>query len=152
MFFLQLSHTWHYRGSAYFWTYLIILRLWDLSICHSALLCHSADGNSRCLTSPCVPTLPASPPPSHRPLHHGLPVHQSIICRAVVLNLVHPDTRDVALRWPADHSRRGGQLGDHHPPVVLVVALGVIARFGGGGDVWEAGVLTHVARVVNKQG
>lgn len=74
----------------------------------------------------------SSPPPSVQDI---LPVNQSIICCAVVLNLVHSDARDVALRWPPDHSRGGGQLGDHHPPVLLVVALGVIARFGGGGDV-----------------
>lgn len=73
--------------------------------------------------------------PSPPAIHDGLPVNQSIICRAVVLNLVHPDAGDMAFRWPADHSRGGGQLSDHHPPVLLVVALGVIARFGGGGDV-----------------
>ena len=91
------------RGSAYFWTYLIKLHLWDLSICYSVPPCHSADGNSRCLTFPRVPTLPPSLPPASHPLrlHHGLPVHQSIICRAVVLNLVHSDAGDMALRWPA---------------------------------------------------
>lgn len=35
--------------------YLIILHLWDLSICLYVPLCHSADGNSRCLTFPPVP-------------------------------------------------------------------------------------------------
>lgn len=57
----------HNRGSAYFWTYLITLHLWDLSICHSVPPCHSADGNSRCLTFPRVPTLPPSLPPSIQP-------------------------------------------------------------------------------------
>lgn len=57
----------HNMGSAYFWTYLITLHLWDLSICHSVPLCHSADGNSRCLTFPRVPTLPPSLPPSLHP-------------------------------------------------------------------------------------
>lgn len=53
-----------------------------------------------------------------KPLHTVSPVYQYVVCRAVVLDLVHADSRYVVLRGPPDGGRTGREIRHADPLLV----------------------------------